>query len=65
MTLNEFIEWANKNGSVAGDMKLRVQAFGGMRGGKDIEFASVGFDWDHGAIILHPKVALTIKEKKP
>jgi len=63
MTINDLIDFLNKH-ELAGDLKLRVHAFGGMRGGKDIERASIGFDWDHGAIILHPKQTLTLYKPK-
>lgn len=42
------------------DAPVRVQAFGGMRQGKDIEKVSGGFDWDAGAVIIIPAVPLTM-----
>jgi hypothetical protein len=63
VTVNEFIAWLNKRG-IDRESELRVEAFGGMRSGKKITKASVGFDWDHGAIILHTEVMLTMYQKK-
>lgn len=61
MTINELIEQLNQLGA-GGDMELRVSAFGGMRSGKSIKSVSLGFDWDRGAVILHPLEPLTLKE---
>lgn len=59
MTLDEFTEECRRL-NVRGDAELRVQAFGGMRSGKPIRAVSVGFDWDAGAVVLHPAQALTL-----
>lgn len=68
MTINEFIDQLNKLG-VSGDQELRISAFGGMRHGKSIKCVSQGFDWDMGAVIIHPEHALTMyvppKAKRP
>lgn len=60
MTLNELITWCNVHG-VSGDLELAVHAFGGIGGaGQPIEKASLGFDWDKGKLMLHPKFSLTL-----
>lgn len=60
MTLNELIAWCNEHG-VSGDLELAVHAFGGIGGaGQPIEKASLGFDWDKGKLMLHPKFQLTL-----
>lgn len=68
MTINEFIEQLNKLG-LSGNEELRISAFGGMRHGKSVKGVSKGFDWDMGAVIIHPEQALTTcvppKEKEP
>lgn len=48
---------------LTGQEDVLVHASGGMRRGKAIGDVSVGFDWDMGAIILHPKVPLQIMDK--
>ena len=63
MTVNELIARFNELG-LTGDEKVRVEASGGMRSGKDVESVSVGFDWNAGAVILHPAVALQMMHVK-
>lgn len=41
-------------------LELRVAAMGGMRSSKDIAEAMLGFDWDNGAIVLHPRSPLQL-----
>ena len=61
MTLNELIAWCNERG-VSGDLELAVHAFGGIGGaGQPIDKASLGFDWDKGKLMLHPKFPLTLQ----
>lgn len=60
MTISELIERLNDLG-VSGDEEIRIAAFGGMRQGKSLGRVSIGFDWDNGAVILHPVAPLTIK----
>lgn len=61
MTLNELIAWCNEHG-VSGDLELAVHAFGGIGGaGQSIEKASLGFDWDKGKLMLHPKFQLMLQ----
>jgi hypothetical protein len=62
MTINELIAEFNRL-QLSGDEQVRVQAFGGMRHGKNINKVSVGFDWDKGAVVLHPEIPLTIFER--
>lgn len=59
MTINKFIEKLNQMG-VSGDDPLRVRAFGGMRHGKEISDVKPGIDWDHGAVIIHTEVPLSV-----
>lgn len=60
MTLNELITWCNEHG-VSGDLELAVHVFGGIGGaGQSIAKASLGFDWDKGKLMLHPKFPLTL-----
>jgi hypothetical protein len=60
MTVNELVDWLNEL-QIPGDSEVRVAAVGGLgRSGKAIASASVGFDWDAGSVILHPKVMLAV-----
>jgi len=63
MTVDEMITKLTElkeSGNIRGDFEMRVDAFGGMRGGKSIKGISVGFDWDMNSVIIHPKTQLTI-----
>lgn len=42
------------------DAQVRIEAFGGMRSGKPIKAARVGFDWDAGSVVLVPERALAL-----
>jgi hypothetical protein len=60
MTVNELIDLLNEL-QVPGDSEVRVAAVGGLgRTGKAIASVSVGFDWDAGSVILHPKDTLAV-----
>lgn len=60
MTLGEFKKWA-AGIDASDDMPMRILAFGGVRPGKAIRAASLGFDWDHGAIMLHSEQPLMVQ----
>lgn len=65
MTVNELIAFCESHG-ISGDAPMRILAMGGMRHGKDIDSASVGFDWDHGTVILHTVEQLqVVGDKQP
>jgi hypothetical protein len=60
LTVYELIEWLNEQ-EVPGHFKVRVAAFGGMRSGKEVDHAMIGFDWDQNCVVLYTKLPLAIK----
>ena len=66
VTINDFILEIDKlRDRLDGTEQLTVAASGGLGGyGKPIESLSLGFDWDKGKIILHPKFPLMLSPKQ-
>lgn len=60
MKLKDFLAWIKKV-DCTGEEEIVVHAFGGMRHGKAIVSATLGFDWDAGKILMHPEVPLFMR----
>ena len=48
----------------SGEDDVVVHSFGGIGRFIGIQNVSLGFDWNRGAIVLHPSVTLTIYAQK-
>lgn len=59
MTVDEII---GKLSEIPGNMDIRVQSMGGIRGSVSIDDVSVGFDWNHNAVLLHPTQIVKVKD---
>lgn len=66
MTLNEFIAEIEKlRDRLGGDEQLCVHASGGLgSSGYPVERVSLGFDWNHGKLMLDTKTPLMLYRKQ-
>lgn len=63
MTVDEFRQKLEEL-DLTGNEELRISAMGGLGGyGKPIAGLSLGFDWDHGDVLIIPKHALRLEDK--